>query len=132
MNDEIGKFGPYQGTGYVYKINPTREFGSNGFRKREFVLCGEGDGKDRNFVKCEVHSDMCDKVGDLREGDLIKVTFFINGVKWLKQGETTPIFFCNNKVVSFEVVKSNVPNDEGEQTSDESVPVDADDDDLPF
>ena len=67
-------------TGTVKKIFDEQTFGS-GFNKREFVITVP-DGRFPQDIKFETVKDKVALVGELKEGDEIKVSFDVRGREW--------------------------------------------------
>lgn len=68
--------------------NETKEFGSNGFKKREFVITTE-DSQYPQVILIECIQDKCDLLDKFNVGDNIKVSYNLNGRIWVNpQGET--------------------------------------------
>jgi hypothetical protein len=63
--------------GIIKLINETKEYGSNGFTKREFVLATEE--KYSQEVKLELYKDDCGLIDDYEVGDSVEATFNIKG-----------------------------------------------------
>jgi len=63
--------------GSIKLINETKEYGSNGFTKREFVI--KTDEKYPQEVKLELYKDDCNLIDDYEVGDSIEATFNIKG-----------------------------------------------------
>lgn len=74
-------------TGKLIVINETKEYGSNGFKKREFVIETENE-KYPQKILIEVIQDKCNLLDNYSIGDSIKVSYNINGREWINpQGE---------------------------------------------
>ena len=63
--------------GKIKLIGDVKEYGSNGFTKREFVLTTEE--KYPQEVKLELYKDDCEVLEDYDVGDSIEATFNIKG-----------------------------------------------------
>ncbi len=63
--------------GKIKVINEVKEYGSNGFTKREFVLTTEE--KYPQEVKLELYKDDCNLIEDYDIGDSLEATFNIKG-----------------------------------------------------
>tara|TARA_B110000196_G_C20802336_1_gene500780 strand:- start:209 stop:610 length:402 start_codon:yes stop_codon:yes gene_type:complete len=64
-------------TGTLKKIGETKEYGSNGFTKREFVI--ETDEKYPQEVKLELYKDDCSLLDSFKIGGSLDATFNIKG-----------------------------------------------------
>ena len=87
----------YKVTGTICHIDETREYGQNGFRKRQIVLAQE-DGKYDNFVPLEFLQDRCDDADELSVGSEITIEFKLSGRKW-RNPEGEYRYFLNLEVV---------------------------------
>jgi hypothetical protein len=66
--------------------NETKEYGSNGFKKREFVI--ETDSQYPQKIIIELIKDKCELLDSYSVGDDIKVNYNLNGREWINpQGE---------------------------------------------
>jgi hypothetical protein len=69
--------------GRVEAVGETVEVGSNGFRKRNFVIETNGaDAQYQNPVQVTLKKDRCALADGLREGDAVEVDVTIDGRKW--------------------------------------------------
>lgn len=69
--------------GRVEAVGETVEVGSNGFRKRNFVVETNGaDAQYQNPVQVTLKKDRCALADGLREGDAVEVDVTIDGRKW--------------------------------------------------
>jgi hypothetical protein len=67
--------------GTVIEVQPTQEFGSNGFRKSAIVIDTGGEYPDK--LKVDWIKDKADKAAqDIPEGSGIKVAAYLNGREW--------------------------------------------------
>ena len=84
-------------TGVICHIGETKEFGSNGFRKREIVLVQE-QGKYDNYIPVVFIQDKCDDADELSAGTEVTVEYRLSGRKWTSpEGEDK--YFVNLEVV---------------------------------
>ena len=121
-------------TGKIKLINETKEYGSNGFRKRELVITTEEQYPQDLLV--EFIQDKCDILNSYNVGDSVKVDINLRGREWQSpQGEIK--FF--NSIQGWRIEKlslesnSNippVPPAEAFEPADEVN--DNEPDDLPF
>ncbi|MBL6648330.1 MAG: DUF3127 domain-containing protein [Flavobacteriaceae bacterium] len=73
-------------TGKIKLINETKEYGSNGFRKRELVVTTEEQYPQDLLV--EFVQDKCDILNSYNVGDSVKVDINLRGREWQSpQGE---------------------------------------------
>jgi len=74
-------------TGKIIKIGETQTFGSNGFRKREFVI--ETNDTYKQTILIETIQDKTDLLNNFEVGQDVDVSININGRTWTNpQGET--------------------------------------------
>ena len=119
--------------GKIKVIGETKEYGSNGFRKREVVLTTEEQYP--QFLNIEFIQDKTEVVDNFNVGDQVKIGINLKGREWVSpQGETK--YFNSIQGWRIEKVGQATPNqnippaDQFEPVSDlnEEDP----DDDLPF
>ena len=85
----------FEAQGIIHSIDQTREYGQNGFTKREFVikLNGEGENSDYpNYVALELIKDKCALMDNYNVGDEIMVTFNLSGRLWNAPGKPEKCF----------------------------------------
>ena len=74
-------------SGKVKLINETKEYGSNGFRKREIVLTTQEQYPQNIMV--EFIQDRCEILDSFSVGDFVKIDINLRGREWVnKDGET--------------------------------------------
>lgn len=74
-------------TGNLIVKNETKEYGSNGFKKREFVVKTD-DSQYPQEILLELVQDKCALIDNYDIGDDIKVSYNLNGRSWVNpQGE---------------------------------------------
>ena len=74
-------------TGTLIVKNDVQTYGSNGFRKREFVI--KTDSQYPQEIQLELIQDKCDLLNNYNIGDVLKVSYNLNGRSWVNpQGET--------------------------------------------
>lgn len=81
--------------GVIHSIDQTREYGNNGFTKREFVvkLTGEGEKPEYpNYVALEFLKDKCALLDSYQVGSEVKVTFNLSGRLWNPPGKPEKCF----------------------------------------
>ena len=114
-------------TGQVHLIEPTKNFGQKGFRKRTVVL-EQVTGRFTNYLPLEFIADSCDMVDNLSVGDTIKVTYRLTGRKWQRDEQSEVKFFLSAEATEYELLKAGeaaatTPNDEEDSgPADESAP----------
>ena len=73
--------------GKIKLIDVTKEFGSNGFRKRELVITTEEQYPQHILI--EFVQDKCDLLDSYQVGQQVKVSINVRGREWVNpQGET--------------------------------------------
>jgi len=73
--------------GKIKKIDETKTYGSNGFRKREVVVTTEEQYPQHILV--EFIQDKCDLLNNFQEGQPVKIGINLRGREWVNpQGET--------------------------------------------
>ena len=85
----------FEAQGIIHSIDQTREYGQNGFTKREFVikLSGEGEKAEYpNYVALEFMKDKCALLDQFQMGDEVKVTFNLAGRLWSAPGKPEKCF----------------------------------------
>lgn len=98
----------YSITGTLYDIGRVNNI-SDRFRKREFVIVVEDQGRDRSwthYIKLQLENKDVLMIDQFKIGDEIEVTFDIRGSKAEKMGET--IFFTNLKAWKIELVDGDI------------------------
>lgn len=73
--------------GRIKEIGETKEFGANGFRKREMVITTSEQYP--QHIMIEFTQDKCDILNSYHEGENVKVGINLRGREWVNpQGET--------------------------------------------
>ena len=73
-------------SGKIKKIDETKTFGSNGFRKREMVVTT--DEQYPQMIMVEFIQDKCDLLNSFNVGDDVKISINIRGREWINpEGE---------------------------------------------
>lgn len=73
--------------GRIKLIDETKEFGSNGFRKREVVVTT--DEQYPQHIMIEFTQDKCDILNNFKVGQAVKISINLRGREWVNpQGET--------------------------------------------
>ncbi|ASP40284.1 hypothetical protein CHH28_17080 [Bacterioplanes sanyensis] len=121
----------FEAQGIIHSIDQTREYGQNGFTKREFVikLSGEGENPDYpNYVALELIKDKCALMDNYQVGDEVQVTFNLSGRLWNAPGKPEK---CFTSLQAWKV--DRVGNDAGQApTFAQDFAPPAYDDDVPF
>jgi len=119
--------------GKIKVIGETKEYGSNGFRKREVVLTTEEQYP--QFLNIEFIQDKTEVVDHFKVGDHVKIGINLKGREWVSpQGETK--YF--NSIQGWRIEKAGqAPKDQSIPPADQFEPVsdlneEDPDDDLPF
>ena len=74
-------------SGIIKLINKTKEYGSNGFKKREIVVTTQEQYPQNIMV--EFIQDRCELLDAFNTGDFVKVDINLRGREWVnKDGET--------------------------------------------
>jgi hypothetical protein len=75
-------------TGNLIVKNETKEYGSNGFKKREFVI-KTNDSQYPQEIQIELVQDKCKLIDSFNIGEELKVSYNLNGRSWVNpQGES--------------------------------------------
>ncbi len=73
-------------SGKIKKIDETKTFGSNGFRKREMVVTT--DEQYPQMIMVEFIQDKCDLLNNFNVGDDVKISINLRGREWINpEGE---------------------------------------------
>lgn len=119
-------------TGRIKKIEPTKEYGTNGFKKREVVITTEDQYP--QHIMIEFVQDKCALLDQVKEGQNVKITFDIRGREWINpQGEAK--YFNSLNGWKVDLLQSNTPQPMSPEDKFEEVDpfVDSNEpDDLPF
>lgn len=129
----------YEVQGDIHSIDETREYGQNGFTKREFVikLTGERENPQYpNYVALEFIRDRCALLDAYQVGDSVKVSFDLTGRLWNPPGDKPERCFVSLQAWRIEKLGASA-NDNMDQTPpaemEEYFNQSADfDDDVPF
>ena len=75
--------------GQIKQITETKEYGSNGFKKRELVLITEQDTDYPQTILIEFLKDNCERLDKYQEGEQVTIDINIRGREWTNpQGQT--------------------------------------------
>lgn len=92
--------------GRIKKIEPTKEYGTNGFKKRELVITTEEQYP--QYILIEFVQDKCALLDTFKEGQNVKVTFDLRGREWINpQGEAK--YFNSLNGWRVELLQANTP-----------------------
>lgn len=120
-------------TGKIKKIDETKTFGNNGFRKREMVLTT--DEQYPQMLLIEFVQDKCDILNNFNVGDDIKVSINLRGREWINPEGQARYF---NSIQGWRVENAgqgaagDVPPMDAAAFEPASSVDDSDPDDLPF
>ena len=120
-------------TGKIKKIDETKTFGNNGFRKREVVLTT--DEQYPQMIMIEFVQDKCDLLNSFNVGEEIKVSINLRGREWINpEGEAK--YFNSIKGWRVEKVQAGAPGEVPPVDAASFAPAtsvdDNEPDDLPF
>ena len=121
-------------SGKIKLINETKEYGSNGFRKREVVVTTEEQYPQDLLI--EFIQDKCDILDSYKVGESVKIDINLRGREWESpQGETK--YF--NSIQGWRIEKfsesneNDIPPVPNNETFEQSEDLNNDEpDDLPF
>lgn len=120
--------------GKIKVLGETKEYGSNGFRKREVVITTEEQYP--QFLNIEFVQDKTDILDKFTVGEVVKIGINLKGREWVSpQGETK--YFNSIQGWRIEKVGANSNQDPSIPPADQFEPVDDlneedPEDDLPF
>ena len=123
----------YQAQGTIHSIGQTTEYGSNGFTKREFVICLTGEKENPaypNYIALELIKDKCSLMDAYQIGDEINVHFNLSGRLWSGNGKPEK---CFNSLQAWRIERVDkgsfaAPSNQGESSFGGSPEMD----DIPF
>ncbi len=118
-------------TGRIKKIEETKEFGSNGFKKREIVLTT--DEQYPQHILIEFVQDKCALLDSYQVGQEVKIAFNLRGREWVNP-EGVAKYFNSLNGWRIEATQSSTPPPMAPMENLEEVDPNAADepDDLPF
>lgn len=83
-------------TGRIVEIGQTNEYGSSGFKKREFIVDNkDANGEYHNPVKFALVKDNCAKLDKFRVGQTIRVRGWFNGRAWFNEKKQITQYFTD-------------------------------------
>lgn len=128
----------YEVQGLIHSLGETKEFGSNGFTKREFVLKLTGDEENSsypNYIALELIKDKCAMIDAYSIGDEITVHLNLSGRLWSSAGQPERCF-TSLQAWRIERAGAGAGMDAGMNSFDQSPPPppmgDDNYDDVPF
>ena len=95
-------------TGKIKKIDETKTFGNNGFRKREMVLTT--DEQYPQMLLIEFVQDKCDLLNQFKTGDDVKISINLRGREWVNPEGQAKYF---NSIQGWRVEKLQAGMDAG-------------------
>ena len=118
--------------GKVKKIDETKTYGSNGFRKREMVVTT--DEQYPQMILVEFIQDKCDLLDNFNIGDDVKISINLRGREWINPEGEAKYF---NSIQGWRIEKQQsgaqpVPPVETESFEPATDVSDEEADDLPF
>lgn len=94
--------------GKIKKIDETKEYGNNGFRKREMVITTEEQYP--QFLNIEFVQDKCDLLDKFQIGDEVKIGINLRGREWINpEGEAK--YFNSIQGWRVEKLQQNAPGE---------------------
>ena len=90
-------------TGKIKKIDETKTFGSNGFRKREVIITT--DEQYPQFLLIEFIQDKCDLLNNFNVGEDVKISINLRGREWINPEGEAKYF---NAIQGWRIEKSQV------------------------
>ena len=125
----------YEVQGLIHSLGETKEYGANGFTKREFVLKLTGEDENSsypNYIALELIKDKCAMIDAYSIGDEITVHLNLSGRLWSSAGQPERCF-TSLQAWRIERVGAAAGMDSFDQSSQPPPPVDDDNyDDVPF
>jgi hypothetical protein len=120
-------------TGKIKKIDETKTYGSNGFRKRELVLTT--DEQYPQFLLIEFVQDKCDLLNNFNVGEDVRISINLRGREWVNpEGQTK--YFNSIQGWRLEKLQAGAPGEVPPMDASGFEPVSSVDenepDDLPF
>ncbi len=122
--------------GKIKKIDETKTYGSNGFRKREMVVTTQEQYPQHLLI--EFIQDKCDLLNNFQVGQEVKVSVNLRGREWVSpQGETKYFNSINGwRIENLETSNPSGPTNTPPPPQDNFEPTtdfnEEENDDLPF
>lgn len=119
-------------SGIIKLIGETKEYGSNGFKKRELVITTQEQYPQSILV--EFIQDRCELLNTFNVGDVVKVDINLRGREWVNKDGETKYF---NSIQGWRIEKIQNDTENTLPPIPEDIDIDADSsdsnsDDLPF
>ena len=120
-------------SGIIKLINETKEYGSNGFKKRELVVTTQEQYPQNILVEFIQDRDRCEILDSFNVGEFVKIDINLRGREWVnKDGETK--YFNSIQGWRIEKTQNQIEGDLPPIPDDIDIKADdsSDTDDLPF
>lgn len=120
-------------TGKIKKIDETKTFGSNGFRKRELVVTT--DEQYPQMIMIEFIQDKCDLLNNFNVGEDVRISINLRGREWINpEGEAKYFNSIQGwRIEKFQTnVQGEVPPVDATSFEPATTIEDNEPDDLPF
>lgn len=122
-------------TGAIVKIDDTKEYGANGFRKREIVI--KTNEQYPQTLLIEFIQDKCDLLNNYKAGEDVKISINLRGREWVNPEGKTLYFNSIQgwRIEKKEAAEEAMPPQPPLETFESTENVETDDkepDDLPF
>ena len=120
-------------SGIIKLISETKEYGSNGFKKRELVITTQEQYPQNIMV--EFIQDRCEILDSFSVGNFVKIDINLRGREWVNKDGETKYF---NSIQGWRIEKIEIPDIENKPesfitNSDSSAEgLNQEEDDLPF
>ena len=118
-------------SGIIKLISETKEYGSNGFKKRELVITTQEQYPQNIMV--EFIQDRCEILDSFSVGDFVKIDINLRGREWVNKDGETKYF---NSIQGWRIEKTQNQVDSNLPPIPEDIDIKSDDssnsDDLPF
>ena len=118
-------------SGIIKLISETKEYGSNGFKKRELVVTTQEQYSQNIMV--EFIQDRCEILDSFSVGDFVKIDINLRGREWVNKDGETKYF---NSIQGWRIEKTQNQVDSNLPPIPEDIDIKSDDssdsDDLPF
>lgn len=119
-------------TGKIKKIDETKTFGSNGFRKRELVVTT--DEQYPQMIMIEFIQDKCDLLNNFNVGEDVRVNINLRGREWVNpEGEAKYFNSIQGwRIEKIQAGQGDVPPVDAASFEPATTIDDSEPDDLPF
>lgn len=105
------KFMGIEIAGRIHKIEETKQI-TERFRKREFVLILEENSEYPQHVLFQMTGNRCDKLGDFKVGDEVRVDFSLRGREWTSPKDGVVKYFNSLDVWDLSRAGDQMPADD--------------------